>query len=66
MKLVVTAQAQTLPDDVYLVELVDVQEQQGAYGEQFMWQLRIAEGDFSLARNCGHGATPALPSTARR
>ncbi len=47
MKLVVTAQAQTLPDDVYLVELVDVQEQNGAYGEQFVWQLRVAEGDFA-------------------
>lgn len=47
MKLVVTAQAQVLPDDVYLVELVDVQEQQGAYGEQFVWQLRVAEGEFA-------------------
>ncbi|GIV21712.1 MAG: hypothetical protein KatS3mg023_3463 [Armatimonadota bacterium] len=46
MKLVVTAQAQTLPDDVYTVELVDVREQQGAYGEQFVWQLRVAEGEF--------------------
>lgn len=46
MKLTVTAQAQTLPDDVYTVELVDVQQQKGAYGEQFVWQLRVAEGDY--------------------
>ncbi len=47
MKLTVTAQAQTLPDDVYTVELLDVQEQQGAYGEQFVWQLRVADGEFA-------------------
>ncbi len=47
MKLVVTAQAQTLPDDVYTVELVDVREQQGTYGEQFVWQLRVAEGEYA-------------------
>lgn len=47
MKLTVTAQAQVLPDDVYLVELVDVQQQTGAYGEQFVWQLRVAEGDYA-------------------
>lgn len=47
MKLVVTAQAQALPDDVYTVELVDVQEQNGAYGEQFVWKLRVSEGEFA-------------------
>ncbi|GIV15860.1 MAG: hypothetical protein KatS3mg022_1295 [Armatimonadota bacterium] len=46
MKLVVTAQAQTLPDDVYTVELLDVKEQTGTYGEQFVWLLRVAEGEY--------------------
>ncbi|GIV20235.1 MAG: hypothetical protein KatS3mg023_1986 [Armatimonadota bacterium] len=46
MKLVVTAQAQPLPDDVYTVELLDVKEQTGTYGEQFVWLLRVAEGEY--------------------
>ncbi|GIV17106.1 MAG: hypothetical protein KatS3mg022_2541 [Armatimonadota bacterium] len=49
MKLLVTAQAQTLPDDVYTVELLDVKEQTGTYGEQFVWQLRVAEGEYEGA-----------------
>jgi len=44
MQLVVTAPTPTLPDDVYTVELVDVQETRGDYGLQFTWQLRIVGG----------------------
>ncbi len=47
MKWVVTTPTQTLPDDVYVVELLDVQQQTGAYGEQFLWKLRVAEGEFA-------------------
>jgi hypothetical protein len=46
MKLVVTAQAQTLPEDVYVVALLAVEAQNGAYGEQFVWQLQVAEGEY--------------------
>jgi ribonuclease HI len=49
MKLVVTAQAQTLPEDVYVVALLSVEEQEGAYGEQFVWQLQVAEGEYEGA-----------------
>jgi len=47
MKLVVTAQAQTLPEDVYAVKLLSVEEQDGAYGKQLVWQLRVAEGEYA-------------------
>ncbi|GBC94463.1 hypothetical protein HRbin16_00244 [bacterium HR16] len=47
MKLVVTAPTPTvLPDDVYTVELLDVKEQTGNYGEQFVWLLRVANGEY--------------------
>jgi len=49
MKLVVTAQAQTLPEDVYVVALLAVEAQNGAYGEQFVWQLQVAEGEYEGA-----------------
>jgi len=49
MKLVVTAQAQTLPEDVYVVALIAVEAQNGAYGEQFVWQLQVAEGEYEGA-----------------
>jgi ribonuclease HI len=47
MKLVVTAQAQTLPEDVYAVKLLSVEEQDGAYGKQLVWQLQVAEGEYA-------------------
>jgi ribonuclease HI len=47
MKLVVTAQAQTLPEDVYDVELLSLEEQDGAYGKQFVWQLRVVDGEYA-------------------
>jgi hypothetical protein len=49
MKLVVTAQAQTLPEDVYVVALLAVEAQNGAYGEQLVWQLQVAEGEYEGA-----------------
>jgi hypothetical protein len=49
MKLVVTAQAQTLPEDVYVVALLAVEAQNGAYGEQFVWRLQVAEGEYEGA-----------------
>jgi hypothetical protein len=45
MKLVVTAQAPTLPEDVYAVKLLSVEEQDGAYGKQLVWQLQVAEAE---------------------
>ena len=47
MKLVVTAQAQTLPEDVYDVELLSLEEQDGVYGKQFVWQLRVVDGEYA-------------------
>jgi len=47
MKLVVTAQAPTLPEDVYAVKLLSVEEQDGAYGKQLVWQLQVAEGEYA-------------------
>jgi len=49
MKLVVTAQAQTLPEDVYVVALLAVEAHSGAYGEQLVWQLQVAEGEYEGA-----------------
>jgi hypothetical protein len=49
MKLVVTAQAQTLPEDVYVVALLAVEAQNGAFGEQLVWQLQVAEGEYEGA-----------------
>jgi len=49
MKLVVTAQAQTLPEDVYVVALLAVEAHNGAYGEQLVWQLQVAEGEYEGA-----------------
>jgi len=46
MKLVVTAQAQTLPEDVYAVKLLSIEEQEGAYGKQFTWKLEVADGEY--------------------
>jgi len=46
MQLVVTAPTPTLPDDVYTVQLVDVQETCGTYGLRFVWQLRIVGGKY--------------------
>jgi ribonuclease HI len=46
MKLVVTAQAQNLPEDVYAVKLLSVEEQEGAYGKQFTWKLEVADGEY--------------------
>jgi len=47
MKLVVTAQSQNLPEDVYAVKLLSVEEQDGAYGKQLVWQLQVAEGEYA-------------------
>ena len=47
MKLVVTAQPQNLPEDVYAVKLLSVEEQDGAYGKQLVWQLQVAEGEYA-------------------
>ncbi len=49
MKLVVTAQTQTLPEDVYAVKLLSVEEQDGAYGKQLVWQLQVADGEYEGA-----------------
>jgi ribonuclease HI len=47
MKLVVTAQSQNLPEDVYAVKLLSVEEQDGAYGKQLVWQLQVAGGEYA-------------------
>jgi ribonuclease HI len=47
MKLVVTAQSQDLPEDVYAVKLLSVEEQDGAYGKQLVWQLQVVEGEYA-------------------
>ncbi len=63
MKLVVTAPAQQLPDDVYVVKLLSVEEQEGAFGPQLVWQLEVTDGEYAGAKlKAWSNSTTALNS----